>query len=81
MVENIVQALARIIIGKQMISVARIYPVCLTVHDAIVCVVKESQKDKALADIIEIMSTPPVWGSGLPIACEAKCGHTYGDCQ
>ena len=78
--ENIVQALARIIVSDQMISVARTWAVSLTVHDAIVCVVKESQQDEALASIIEIMSTPPAWASGLPVACEAKLGKTYGEC-
>ena len=79
-VENVVQALARIIVGQQMIAVSKLYPVVLTVHDAAVCVVEEDEVDKALASIVEIMSTPPSWAKGLPVACEAKYGRSYGDC-
>ena len=75
-----VQALARIIVGQQMIAVSKLYPVVLTVHDAAVCVVEEDEVDKALASIVEIMSTPPSWAKGLPVACEAKYGRSYGDC-
>jgi len=26
------------------------------------------------------MSTPPIWATGLPVACEAHHGDSYGDC-
>jgi len=79
-VENVVQALARIVIGEQMIEVAREYPVVLTVHDAIVCVAPEEEKDIALEKIMKIMSEPPEWGKDLPIACEGGYANNYGDC-
>ena len=79
-VENVVQALARIIVGQQMIAISKMYPVVLTVHDAAVCVVEEDEVDRALARIVEVMSTPPSWAKGLPVACEAKYGRSYGDC-
>ena len=37
-VENVVQALARIVIGEQMIAISEQYKPILTVHDAVVCV-------------------------------------------
>jgi DNA polymerase len=79
-VENVVQALARIVVGEQMLAIQRRYRVVLTVHDAAVCVVPEAEKDEALAYIIECMSTPPDWGKDLPITCEAKVAHSYGEC-
>ena len=80
-VENVVQALARIIVGQQMIKLAELkYRPVLTVHDAAVCIVPEDEVDEALARIVEVMSTPPSWAVGLPVACEAKYGRTYGDC-
>jgi len=79
-VENIVQALARIIVGEQMIKIADKYEVALTVHDSVVCVAKESELYEALAYIIECMSTAPEWAVGLPVACEAKHGASYGEC-
>ena len=81
MVENIVQALARIIVAEQMLALrdAGFRPV-LTVHDAAVVVVKKADAEVALKEITAIMSTPPDWATGLPVACEAKYGESYGDC-
>jgi DNA polymerase I-like protein with 3'-5' exonuclease and polymerase domains len=80
LVENVVQALARIIVGEQMIKINEKYRVALTVHDAAVIVVPEAEKDEALAYIVECMSTPPTWARGLPVTCEAKYAQTYGEC-
>ena len=79
-VENVVQALARIIVGEQMIKINDKYRPVLTVHDAIVCVATNEDKDNAIKFITDIMSTPPTWAEGLPVACEAKYGDSYGDC-
>jgi len=80
MVENIVQALARIIVGEQMLKLSKMYRPVLTVHDAAVCVVPKAEIDEAMAVITEVMSTPPEWAAGLPVACEAKYGESYGEC-
>jgi DNA polymerase len=79
-VENVVQALARIVVGEQMLAINERYRVVLTVHDAAVIVVPEEEKDEAMKFIIQAMSTPPSWGATLPVACEAKWGHSYGEC-
>ena len=79
-VENVVQALARIVVGEQMLAIQQRYRVVLTVHDAAVCVVPETEQNEALAYIIECMSTPPSWGKDLPITCEASVAHSYGEC-
>jgi len=80
LVENVVQALARIVVGQQMIEIHKRYPVKLTAHDAAVVVVREEEQTEALAYIVERMSTPPDWAKGLPVACEANVGKSYGDC-
>ena len=79
-VENVVQALARIIVGQQMLEIRKKYRPVLTVHDAAVIVVPKPEIDEALAFITKVMSTPPDWATGLPVACEAKYGESYGDC-
>jgi DNA polymerase len=79
MVENIVQGLARIIVGEQLLAVNKLYPVALTVHDAGVWVVPEEEREAALAFITKAMSTPPQWCRDLPVACEAKSGPSYGE--
>ena len=79
-VENVVQALARIIVGEQMLKINEKYRPVLTVHDAVVNVVPKEEIDNAMTYITDIMSTPPTWAESLPVACEAKYGESYGDC-
>ena len=79
-VENVVQALARIVVGAQMVEINDTYRVALTVHDAAVVVIPDDEVDEAINLITGLMSKPPSWADGLPVACEAKAGATYGDC-
>ena len=79
-VENVVQALARIIVGEQMLKINARYRPVLTVHDAAVIVCPDNELEDALAFITQVMSTPPDWAAGLPVACEAKYGASYGKC-
>jgi DNA polymerase I-like protein with 3'-5' exonuclease and polymerase domains len=77
-VENITQALARIVVSEQMTAVGSVYPVVLQVHDELVPVADEAVQDEAKAFVKSVMSTPPVWAPTLPVACEVKAGATYG---
>ena len=79
-VENVIQALARIVIGEQMVKISEQYRPVLTVHDSVVCIAKKDDADNALKYIMGIMSTPPTWGTTLPITCEAAYGDSYGEC-
>jgi DNA polymerase len=78
--ENVVQALARIVVSGQMLAIRDAgYHVAFQVHDENVCVVPEDQAEQAMKDIVELMSTPPTWAPDLPVACEAGMADTYGD--
>jgi DNA polymerase I-like protein with 3'-5' exonuclease and polymerase domains len=79
-VENFTQAVARCIIAEQMRRIAKRYKVVLTVHDAVACVALESEAEAAQAYVEECMSWRPSWAQGLPLACEAGQGASYGDC-
>ena len=79
-VENVCQALARIIIGEQILLIAKKYKVAMTVHDAIGCVVPEGDVDVALENIQMFMRVRPNWALELPLNCEAGAGKSYGDC-
>jgi DNA polymerase len=46
--ENIVQALARIVVMEQLLKIAKRYRVVLTVHDAVACVAYVGDVDKAI---------------------------------
>jgi len=80
LVENVVQALARVVVGEQMLKINQRYRVALIVHDAAVCVVPEEELDSAMTYIVECMSVPPDWARGLPVSCEAKYANSYGEC-
>ena len=79
-VENVVQALARIVIGEQMLAISDQYRALLTVHDAIVCVAPKKESQEALDFMMKQMSIPPQWGKDLPITCEGGFADNYGDC-
>ena len=79
-IENICQAVARCIIGEQMIRIAKRYDVVLTVHDAIACIAPESEAKEAQAYVEECMRWTPEWAEGLPVNCESGFGKSYGDC-
>lgn len=80
LVENICQALARCIIGEQMLKIAKKYRPVLTVHDAVACIAPEGEVEEAVAYVEQCMRWTPDWAAGLPVNCEAGYGKTYGDC-
>jgi DNA polymerase len=79
-IENVCQALARIIIGEQMLQVAKKYKVVMTVHDAIACVVPEAEAETAQEYVELCMKLRPKWALELPLSCESGIGNTYGEC-
>lgn len=79
--ENLCQAIARCIIGEQMLQINKRYRVVLTVHDSIVACVRDEEVDQAQAYIEDCMRQVPVWAAGLPIDCESGTGKSYGDCE
>jgi DNA polymerase len=79
-VENLCQALARIVIGGQMLMIARKYKVVMTVHDAIACVVPEKEAELAKEYVELCMRLRPQWAQDLPLNCEAGYGRSYGEC-
>jgi DNA polymerase len=78
--ENLCQAVARCIIGEQMIEIEKRYRVVLTVHDAVACVVPKAEAEEARAYIEQCMRTSPKWAEGLPLNCESGMADNYGDC-
>lgn len=88
--ENIVQALARIIVSYQMCKIkqaldrkskeaedGKIRRVVHMVHDEVIVVVPEEEAEETKRLMENTMSTPPAWASDLPVACEAGVGKTY----
>ena len=79
-VENFTQAVARIVVGEQMLRIAKRYKVVLTVHDSVAIIAKKAEANEARAFVEACMSWRPKWAQGLPLACESGMGASYGDC-
>ena len=79
-IENCCQAIARCIIGEQMLKISKRYRVVLTVHDAITCVVRDQDVDEATHFVESCMRWTPPWAEGLPVNCESGASKNYGSC-
>jgi len=75
--ENVVQALARIVVADAMREIAAKYRVVMMTHDEIVFVVKAADGQKALDWAIKVMSTPPSWAPDLPLSAEGGFDVCY----
>ena len=80
--ENIIQALARIVVTDQMLELDEVVreiggAVVLTVHDEIVAVVPEIHAEAMFKEALEIMRTPPAWAFGLPLDAEGGYAKEY----
>ena len=79
LVENIIQALARIVITDQMLAIQKLpeVDVVLTVHDEIIALSTDSDCGKTLQNIMAIMTTPPNWCNELPLDAEGAYSKIY----
>lgn len=75
--ENVVQALARIVVADQMLEIDEHYRVVAMTHDEVIAVVPEAEADQGKRLMFEIMSTPPAWAPDLPVSAEVKYDTTY----
>ena len=77
--ENIIQALARIVITDQILTTHQLpgVDVVLTVHDEIIALSSKEKPDETLDKILAIMKKPPVWCSNLPLDAEGHFSNVY----
>lgn len=76
--ENLVQALARIIVADQMLAIDQAgWRVVTTTHDEVVTVVKKAQGERAYKAMIKAMRTPPAWCADIPLNCEGGYAINY----
>jgi DNA polymerase len=72
--QNTVQALARCVMGEAMVRIHERYPVALTIHDAVYCVVPEAEAEEARRFIITELRKEPAWAPGIPLDAEGGYG-------
>ena len=77
--ENVVQALARIVLCDHMLGVQRLpeFDVVLTVHDEIIAGSSQDNAQEKLDTMIDIMCTPPTWAPDLPLDAEGGWDVSY----
>lgn len=79
--ENIVQALARIVMTDGMLRTQKRYSVCLTVHDEEVAIVPDAYAQEAEQWVLEQMTVVPKYMEGIPLAAEVSSAKRYGDAK
>lgn len=73
LVENIVQAVARDILGETMLQLeTEGYPIVMHIHDEVVI-----ENESGLDRVLEIMRNPPTWAKGLPLDADGYCTRYY----
>jgi len=77
--ENIVQALARIVVFDQMLEIDALdgIHVVSSTHDEVIALVREEEADAAQTEMEQIMSVTPGWCPGLPLAAEGGYAREY----
>ena len=76
LVENCIQAIARDIMAAGMVAATEAgYDVILTVHDELLCEVKEGQG--SAAELAALMTEPMPWAPGLRLAAEGAESQYY----
>jgi DNA polymerase len=82
LLENITQALARIVVMQAAVRLAgRGLRFVLQAHDELVFLVPDDQVEESKAIISEEMTRDPVWLPGVPLAVEVGSGANYGACK
>jgi hypothetical protein len=81
--ENVVQALARILIMEYMLKIKHTIGLipALQQHDELDYIVPAQYADKVSAVIGKIMRVPPTWAPDLPVDVEINYGPTLGHCK
>ena len=75
--ENIVQALARIIVMEQMLEISKKRRVVMTTHDEVASIARIRSAPKAFRETITAMRTPLHWCSDLPLNSEGGHAPNY----
>lgn len=75
--ENLVQALARIIVATQMVWIDKKYPVVMTTHDECVTHPKKAAAAKCFEFMTKCFQTAPEWCSDMPLNSEGGTADNY----
>ena len=60
--------------GEAMVRIHKQYPVALTIHDAVYCVVPEAKGPEVREFIIKELRRSPAWAPDIPLDAEGGYG-------
>ncbi len=76
--QSAVQGTARDCLAVAMINLEKAgYEVINSIHDEVLLLVEEQNGESAMADVVNIMTTPPSWAPDFPLAAEGWYGKRY----
>jgi DNA polymerase len=76
--QSAVQGTARDCLAVAMLNLEKAgYEVINSIHDEVLLLVEEQSGESAMADVINIMTTPPSWAPDFPLAAEGWYGKRY----
>ena len=81
LIENIMQALTRILMTDHLVKISMVYEIVLQMHDELVLSVPTPEVGAAKIVIRKVMETRPVWMPEIPLDVEIMSGGCYADCK
>ena len=75
--ENIVQALARIIVGLQLLRISKKYRVVMTTHDEVAALARTRSAKVAYEFMLKQMRIPPEWCADIPLNADGGYDVIY----
>jgi hypothetical protein len=76
-IQNIVEALSRLILTRAMVEMQRFYHARLCTHDEGVWLVPEAEADQAAKYLRQLLTTPPDWCQDVPLEAEVSYDTRY----
>lgn len=80
-VQWVCEALARLVLVEAWLRISERIRIVLHTHDELVGMVPEADASWAVEFMRQEMTQPVPWAPGLPLACEAKAGRSYGEAK
>lgn len=77
-IENLIQALARVIVMDQTMQIRKRYKVVMHSHDEPVLLVPKGQEEEAAAYAKACLCVPPTWAPDLPLNAKVAWDRRYG---
>lgn len=77
LVENVVQALSRVIMSQAMPAIRALYRIVMSTHDELVCLASASEGAACQAHMERCMTKRPVWLPMIPLAAEGGFDACY----